>query len=137
MKKRLISALLVLVLAICVLPVSAFADQPLMNSAYSSQSGYHDIPYGGSHHYVPYGTVISQTYNSTHYTVLYAQDALCIYSEYYNYTNMNPVYHDCIFGPKTDSAVRAFQSHCGLSVDGCVGDNTWNALGNCMRGLGY
>ena len=63
MKKRLISALLVLVLAICVLPVSAFADQPLMNSAYSSQSGYHDIPYGGSHHYVPYGTVISQTYN--------------------------------------------------------------------------
>jgi peptidoglycan hydrolase-like protein with peptidoglycan-binding domain len=33
------------------------------------------------------------------------------------------------FGPKTRSAVRAFQSDQGLKVDGIVGKNTWGALG--------
>jgi peptidoglycan hydrolase-like protein with peptidoglycan-binding domain len=35
---------------------------------------------------------------------------------------------DGIFGPKTDSAVRAFQSNENLAVDGIVGKNTWTAL---------
>lgn len=33
------------------------------------------------------------------------------------------------FGPKTEWAVRAFQSSKGLSVDGIVGPKTWAALG--------
>jgi len=37
---------------------------------------------------------------------------------------------DGIFGPKTESAVRAFQSaHRPLTVDGIVGNNTWARLG--------
>jgi peptidoglycan hydrolase-like protein with peptidoglycan-binding domain len=41
----------------------------------------------------------------------------------------NPGPIDGIFGPKTDSAVRAFQSAHNLVVNGIVGNTTWTALG--------
>ena len=51
---------------------------------------------------------------------------------------------DGIFGPITESAVRAFQQEKNLSVDGIVGPNTWSALiiqvkqgsqGDAVRGV--
>jgi peptidoglycan hydrolase-like protein with peptidoglycan-binding domain len=51
---------------------------------------------------------------------------------------------DGVFGPKTESAVRAFQQEKNLSVDGIVGPNTWSALiiqvkhgsqGDAVRGV--
>ena len=56
----------------------------------------------------------------------------------------HPVAVDGIFGPNTDSAVRAFQQQKNLSVDGVVGPNTWSALivqvkqgsqGDAVRGV--
>lgn len=42
----------------------------------------------------------------------------------------NQITIDGIFGPITNSAVRAFQTILGLSVDGIVGPQTWNHLVN-------
>jgi peptidoglycan hydrolase-like protein with peptidoglycan-binding domain len=51
---------------------------------------------------------------------------------------------DGIFGPNTESAVRAFQQEKNLSIDGIVGPNTWSALiiqvkqgsqGDAVRGM--
>lgn len=41
---------------------------------------------------------------------------------------------DGVFGVKTISAVRAFQSEAGLTVDGIVGKKTWEALSSSLMG---
>ena len=35
---------------------------------------------------------------------------------------------DGIFGPLTDTAVRAYQQRASVAVDGIVGPETWQAL---------
>ncbi len=39
-----------------------------------------------------------------------------------------PLELDGIYGPTTESAVRAFQRLYGLAIDGIVGEDTWNAI---------
>jgi peptidoglycan hydrolase-like protein with peptidoglycan-binding domain len=56
----------------------------------------------------------------------------------------HPVAADGIFGPRTESAVKAFQRSKGLAADGIVGPNTWPRLvvqvrrgstGDAVRGV--
>lgn len=42
---------------------------------------------------------------------------------------------DGIYGPETTEAVKAFQTLYGLTVDGIVGRNTWNALQDAYEGI--
>ena len=44
---------------------------------------------------------------------------------------------DSIFGPITETAVRAFQKATGLVVDGIVGNNTWSAIDSALMPTAY
>ena len=39
---------------------------------------------------------------------------------------------DGFFGARTETAVKQYQAHNGLLVDGIVGPQTWNSLGACI-----
>lgn len=73
---------------------------------------------------VPYlNRVISKTKNNKDYLVAIIQYRL-------NCLGFNCGKEDGIAGSKFDEAVKKFQKAKGLSVDGAVGENTWNKLFN-------
>jgi murein L,D-transpeptidase YcbB/YkuD len=52
-----------------------------------------------------------------------------IFNDFARLDDDEPIFDESgVFGPKTDHAVREFQQHHGLQVDGVVGKNTWKAL---------
>lgn len=144
--KKFVSLLLCLCMVFA-LGATAFAEGAEQGSRATTRTatyGDFDLVYNGMHHYVPYDTVVGRyvyypatgdaTPKKTY--VAYIQGGLLDYSESYEYTNMNPCRDgntvDGIFGQMTESCVRAFQVHCGVSSDGIVGNNTWGKLENCL-----
>lgn len=126
MKKRLISALLVLVIAICMFPVSAFAINP------------NTPPSGLGSNETWFRTANDQYYIVNKNTLVKQGDkwghVACIQSlmnKFYGCTG-NSYYYvgsiDSDFGPKTHTAVRTFQANMGLTADGIVGPQTWSTF---------
>ena len=130
MKKRIIAVILVLAMAICAFPASAFAD----NASVSPMSVTEEIEFL-DHYKNPYpvetSTIVSTTTNSS-YTgyVIVIQEVLYRYYLYTGNDNFNPQGVDGIFGNNTKLALVSFQvATMGASeADGVVGPKTWAKL---------
>lgn len=147
--KIIISFALCVALILCV-SITAFAKgagQGNRNATMTTAYENFDLYYSHTHHYVPYGTIVGRivyypasgdtTPKATY--VRFIQGGLFSYSEYYEFSNMNPCRNgntiDGIFGQVTEDCVEAFQYHCGLSPDGVVGNDTWGKLEDCVNAI--
>lgn len=139
MKKKLIAILLVMTMAVCVLPVSAFAED--VNYVLESEAKsvapalYLFYDHNGNYYEVYSSVTISKTQN-TGYTgyICVIQEVL---TRLYNknpslYSNFNPQGIDGTFGNNTRLAVVCFQvSRIGANAgDGVVGSTTWYYIFN-------
>lgn len=151
MKKRVLAVLLALALAICVFPVSAFADYYNNNEA--SITGTYNAPYGatsgGDTYYVKFEDKsywVGWAYTPNHIAIRVAQAYLYKDGQYAVYNNVyGPItvsVSSCVdgyFGNITEQTIRLYQSAHGLTSDGAVGKNTWrnmaNGYGTTISGL--
>ncbi len=138
MKKRIIAVFLVLTMAICAFPASAFADNASGQTAspmtVASTKEFYD--HLGNSYFVNTSTIISTTTNSS-YTgyVIVIQEVLQRLYLYTGNSNYNPQGVDGVFGNNTRLAVVCFQvAMLGQSeADGVVGPKTWEALYNVWK----
>lgn len=138
MKKKLVALLLVLTMALCLFPASAFADDLQTQStsparvSKPAQNLYFKDAYGAD--YLIYsGNLVSTTQNSSWKGyVLVIQDVLDGLSSELHNNNFNPQGVDGVFGKNTKSAVVCFQvAYIGANdADGVVGPTTWWFLYN-------
>lgn len=114
--KKLLAMLLVLVMAICVFPASAFADIDDITFQGSSGSLYH-VAVADESYWVGWRFLTSGN------PVRMAQAYLYMDGQYNSREEI-----DGFFGNKTETAIRGYQYNHGLSQDGVVGENTWRNM---------
>ena len=73
------------------------------------------------------------SYGDTGNSVRIVQYYLAVIGQFYETVNSPQI--NGTFDEATENAVRAFQEVSGLSVDGVVGDNTWNAMLDAYYGI--
>lgn len=126
MKKKLVALLLVLTMALCLFPASAFAIDP--NVAPSGLQPYETwfrSKYD-TYYIVNKNTNVSQGAKWGYVTCI--QDLL---NKFYSCTGNSAYYVGSVdgdFGEKTHSAVLTFQANMGLTCDGIVGPGTWGTF---------
>lgn len=134
--KKLIAILLVMTMAVCALPMSAFADydaEPI-EPQYIEGGNYH-ICIKGAEKLVPVGTVISYGSKGTYVTT--AQMKLNEVDEK-EHAGCSAGAVDGDFGVNTQNATFTFQGwfngvrhtfgEAAISADGIIGNQTWNAF---------
>ena len=144
MKKRFVALFLVLVMAVCIFPASAFAAPASTTSGtikdMSWSDGYFHLLIYNKEHTIWKETLLYNdggvTYRSANKT---AQLKLTEFSVDYGMNNINPGGTDGYFGDKTESATEAFQDYWNtdiaywfsagtVGVDGLIGKETWSAF---------
>ena len=140
MKKRIVSIVLVLALAVCVFPFSAFAD----SSDDTLQPFYYDEKvmhfYGASNHYyrISYNDMVGYNHIETGDPVKVCQAFInAVFLKYSQNTGngVTLIDVDGIWGPTSEEALREAQSICGVTRDGVCGPNTWKALRTYAGGI--
>lgn len=127
MKKKMLALFLVLAMALCLFPASAFAAgtpvDPPPNLGTNQTFFYNKY---GNYYIVNKNTLVS--YGSKWGYVTCVQDLM---NRFYECTG-NEAYYvgevDSDFGTKTRSAVMTFQANQGISCDGIVGPGTWTVF---------
>lgn len=139
MKKKLVALLLVLALAVCIFPMSAFADACTYEAV--SITGTRNCPSNQTptnRYYVMYSDKnhwVGWTRANGRGPVRVAQGYLFYSGAFLDYKNANPSFtyniDSCVdswFGTATEGAIRIYQERYGLSVDGDLGTNTWRDM---------
>ncbi len=140
MKKKLVALLLVLTMALCLFPASAFADNGTISPASTTVAS--TIYFRDANHKlypVKTATLVSSTTNSTYtgYVIVIQEVLYRLYLSTGN-TNFNPQGVDGVFGNNTRLAVVSFQvAYLGANEgDGVVGSKTWGKLHDAWVDLG-
>lgn len=122
--------ILVLSLAMCIFPASAFADSPQLDQ-FAAASGiiYNFRDRNGNIYPVNSDTLVTTGSSHTGYIIVIQEVLHRLYSATGN-PNFNPNGIDGIFGSGTRSAVVCFQvQYLGANeADGVVGSKTWRQL---------
>lgn len=118
MKKKLVALLLVLTMALCIFPASAFAAATDKYVSFTASSGtyyyakYSDTSYWVGWHYATSGKPVSMVQ-----AYLYMDGQLSSRSDI-----------DSYFGNITETAIRGYQYNHGMTEDGVVGSDTWKNM---------
>jgi hypothetical protein len=104
---------------------SYYSGSPYSNWGYGTYSGYYPYSYGGGYPYRGYNNYYS------YYTPTYGYDASMVAAVQRRLGQLG-YYHgvaDGVIGPQTRSAIAAFESRNGMSVDGTITRPLLNTLG--------
>lgn len=144
MKKKLIALLLLLVMAVCIFPASAFAVSPCSVTGSiddrSAADGFFYLMIYNKEYKIQKGTLLyndgGEAYKTENKT---AQLKLTELSIDFDENDINPGGVDGYFGDGTESATKAFQKYWNndlaywyaagtVDVDGLIGNETWSAF---------
>ena len=118
MKKKLVAVFLGLVMAVCIFPVSAFADAGYSSVSFTGVSGtYYYVSYSNTATWVGWRYATSGNPVKMVQAYLYMDGQLGGREEI-----------DSYFGNKTETAIRGYQYNHGMSQDGVVGTDTWRDM---------
>ena len=141
MKKKLVSLILVLALAVTAMAVPAFADYNSSKMPYNLTATTYDMEFDGNsgHHYkVNYSTWVGYNHTETGDAVKVCQafiNAVLLKYSALHSTSVTVIAVDGIWGNKSETALRKAQYYAGTSDDGICGNGTWVAMRTYVGGI--